>query len=296
MDAVGNVGVNTAEGAVPSEGLFAEGFLELCQGFFAPMYRRVSSAWWNNGVYGAVKRAYYMCNFDVGVAEYYVPTVLNGENFMQCHRIVVAVLPELDEEKYEGEINRLVRPLSMPLGFIDSETIFVVAPKVTRQHAFKVWREKFKAMLKIKRFGRRFVIPIVSPSPEIAFKKLLSHLKNFWQKRVEAFLDKLGIQPWMYDYKVRNLLSNTIKVIENFNYQITYCLKSMVAHLIVFEDGLYEALKAIGRLNILKSRVMDVAKRLTEALDVISVERRESLLAKLEECLMITCVIKQNQT
>jgi len=51
-------------------------------------------------------------------------------------------------------------------------------------------------------------------------------------------------------------------------------------------------LKAIGKLNVLKGRVMDIARRLTEALNIISVDKRESLLAKLEECLMITCVNK----
>jgi hypothetical protein len=270
--------------------LFAERFMELSQGYFAPLYKRVSESLWDNGVYGSVKRAYYTCKFDVGVAEYYVPTVLNGEGFMQSHRIVILVLPELDKETYEGEILRLLRPLSPPLGFIDSVTIFVVAPKVTKQHAFQVWKDKFKAMLKIKRVCGCFAIPIVSPNPEIAFKKLIGHIRNFWEKRVKAFLDRLKIQPWMYDYKVKNLISNTYKVIEIYDRQIMYCLKSMVAHLVYFVDGLAEALRAVGEINAMKGRVMDVARRLFEAMDVLEPEKREMLLVRLEDCLLFTHV------
>jgi hypothetical protein len=266
--------------AMPSEGLFAERFMELCQDWFAPLYRRVSEPLWNNGIYANVRRAYYTCRFDVGVAEYYVPTVLNGEGFMQCHRIVVMVLPELDKDRYEGEIVRLISPLSEPLGIIDSTTIFVVAPKVTRQHAFKVWKEKFKAMLKIKRIAGCFAIPIVSSAPEVAFKKLLGHLKNFWEKRVKAFLDKLKIQPWQYSYKIKNILSSTLKVIENYDSQIIYCLKSMVAHLTYFEDGFKEMIKTIAGINL--------AKEFTEVLKSLKPAMQAKVIVELQECLQAT--------
>jgi hypothetical protein len=267
-------------------GSFAERFLEFVQDWFAPLYKRVSEPLWNNGIYGYVKRAYYTCKFDVGVAEYYVPTVLNGENFIQCHRIVVVVLPELDKETYEGEIVRLIRPLSPPLGFIDSTTIFVVAPKPTRKQALMVKKEKFKAMLKIKRVAGCFAIPIISPVPEIAFKKLMGHIKNFWEKRVKAFLDRLKIQPWMYDYKVKNLISNTVRVIENYDRQIIYCLKSMVAHLVYFVDGLSEALKTIAGISLVK----EFAEEFAEMLERLKPPMREKVLIRLQECLQATHV------
>jgi hypothetical protein len=264
------------------EEAFAGDFLELCQHYFATLHGRVSAPVWNNGIYGYVKRAYYTCKFDVGVAEYYVPTVLNGENFMQCHRIVVVVLPELDKETYEGEIVRLISPLSPPLGFIDSTTIFVVAPKPTHKQALMVKKEKFKAMLKIKRVAGCFAIPIISPVPEIAFKKLMGHIKNFWEKRVKAFLDRLKIQPWMYDYKVKNLISNTLTVLENYDSQITYCLKSMVAHLVYFMDGFSDALKTIAGIGM--------AKEFAEMLKGLKPPMREKVLIRLQECLQATHV------
>jgi hypothetical protein len=278
--------------SVQAEGLFAEKFIEHCQDTFVPIYRRVSEQYWNNSIYGNVRRPYYMCNHDVGLAEYYVPTVLNGDGFVQKHRIVVSVLPELDMNIYESEVGKLTKPLSTPMGIIDSTTIFVVAPKVTRQHAFKVWKEKFKAMLKIKRVAGCFAIPIIHPDPEIAFKKLLSHLTNFWNKRIKAFLDKLKIQAWQYDYNFKNIVSLLPKVIENYSNQIVYCLRSMIAHFAYFEDCLKGAFKRLGELSMLKMRIFDTARRLAETVSLLDVRERLKITERFEECLAVTCVVK----
>jgi hypothetical protein len=286
-----DIGAILSQNTIPSEGLFAERFMELCQDYFATLYRRVSERIWNNGVYSYVKAAYYTCKFDVGVAEYHVPTVLNGENFMQYYRIAISVVPELDEETYWSEALRLVKVISPPMGWNDSGTIFIVAPKVTRKHAFQVWKEKHKGMLKIKRVAGWLVIPIVSPSPEVALKKLLTHVAHFWRARVKGFLRKLNVEPWQYDYDEKNILYYLPKVIENYSSQIIYCLRSMVAHLLYFMDRLKEVLNAIARLGDMKRKVMDAARRLAEALNVLEPRKREEVLAKLRECLLVTCVI-----
>jgi hypothetical protein len=273
-----------------SEGVFAEKFIEFCQDTFAPIYRRVSEKFWNNGVYAHARRPYYMCNHDLGLAEYYVPTVLNGEGFMQYHRIVVSVVPELDRETYEDEIVRLFRPLSRPMGLIDSTTIFVVAPKVSRLHAFRLWRDRLKARLKIKRFHGAFCIPIISPCPEIAFKRLMDHLKHFWDRRIKGFLERFGVQPWQYDYNIRNLISNTYQVIEYGNSQIIHCLKSMVAHLVYFMDRYAGHLELVGKLGDIKRKIEKTAQNLADSLDLLSPVEWESVLARLQECLAVTCV------
>jgi hypothetical protein len=263
---------------------FAERFMELLQDRFATLYRRVSEPVWNNGVYSCVRRAYYTCFFDLKFAEYYVPTVLNG-NTMQYHRVAVHIVPELDDEKYEQAIEYIRKPVNPPAGKIDSNTVFIVAPKVTRRHAFKVWKEKLNGMLKIKRKGNCMAIPIVSNIPEIAFKKLITHVVNFWDKRVRKFLEKLKIEGWMYDYDLRNIISNTLKVLENYNSQIVHSLRSMVAHLLYLMEGLKEALKLIGWFNKLKIKIVNTSKYLTEALNVLDPKKREEVLKKLEETL-----------
>jgi hypothetical protein len=55
----------------------------------------------------------------------------------------------------------------------------------------------------------------------------------------------------------------------------------MVAHLLYFMDRLRDALRAIGRLNEMKSKVMDTARRLVEALNVLEPKKREEVLVKL---------------
>jgi hypothetical protein len=278
-------GLPSQTNTTPIEGLFAERFIGLCQDYFATMYRRVTEKLWNNGVYAQVKAAYYMCNFDVGVAEYHVPTVLNGENFMQYYRIAVSVVPELDEDTYWMEALRLVKVISPPMGWNDSGTIFVVSPKVTRKHAYKVWKEKKNAMLKIKKVAGWLVIPIVSPSPEIAFKKLLTHVTHFWQTRVKGFLRKLHVEAWQYDYKVKNLLYYLPKVIEEFDRQIIYCLRSMVAHLCYFEDAFRDVMVAIGKISMLKEAVLARARLLVEALGWLGERDGVAVVAEMDRCL-----------
>jgi len=266
-------------------GLFADRFMEMAQDWFATLYQRVSQQYWNNGVYGSVKRGYYMCNFDDAVAEYYIPTALNGENFMQFHRIAVSILPEVDEDIYDGEARRLITPFTSPAGIVDSVTIFVVAPKVTKSHALKVKQLKHKAMLKIKRKGKAFIIPIVSPIPEVAFKRFADHIANFWHKRIQAFLNTLKIQPWQYGYKIENIISITLnhfnRVIEKYNPQIIHVLRSMVAHFTYLRGCVVEAVKSVGKLNIMKAKI----SRFAEMIHVLEPFKREEILAKIEECM-----------
>jgi len=286
------------EGDSMVDGMFAERFLELCQERFATLYRRVSERFWNNSVYGYVKRAYYMCRFDIGVAGYHVPTTVNGEGFPQENYIAIAVLPELDQQIFDEEVKRLSRPLSPCLGLLDSITIFVVAPKASKEQrrrlAGKPWKERLNLFLKNRRMGNIFAYPIICSSPEIAFKKLMDRLVNFWKKRVKGFLDSLKIQPYQYDYREENLLSNTYnsicRVLENYDRQIVHCLRSMVAHFVYFRDGLREAMRAIGSLNMLKNRAFNVQRRLNVALDVLEPKTREQVVSKLEEILLLTCV------
>lgn len=239
---------------------FASRFLELVQDAFARVYRNVSEKFWNTGVYSSVRQAYYTCNFDVGFGEYYVPTVMDSEGFMHFHRVVVVVLPELEEEIYEEEVKRVLVPSYRPMGVIDSTTIFIVAPRGTRRHRLRVFLGKFKAMLKIKRpsplHRNTLAIPIIHPDPEIAFKKLMTHVSHFWNVRVKRFVEALKLHPYQYDYKLENLLSITLKVIENYSNRIIHCLRSMVSHLLWFAGKLKEALNRIGALNILKSKVL----------------------------------------
>jgi hypothetical protein len=247
------------------QGYFAERLMELCQERFATLYKRVSEGIWNNGVYSFQRRPYYLASLDVGVLEYYVPTVLGGENFLRFNRIDITVVPELDEAVFEREAESMRRPLVSPAGIEDSSTGFVVAPRVTEDHARRVRTLGKRGMLKIRKFGRTFVVPIVAKTPEEAFRKILSHIVNFWEKRVRAFLEKLKIQPWQYDYKVTNLLSNTIRVIENYDSRIRYSLKAMVAHLAYFREGLERVGDLIRTVEHLKSLIRPLYRTVKEA-------------------------------
>jgi len=116
-------------------GAYAESILEKLQDVFAPMFRGVHERFWGSGVYACVRRPYIHVDWDHGLAEYYVPTALNGENIMQYHRIVVSIYPYMDHELEKSELVRLKMPIKPLAGRIDSESIILVAPKVSDSYA-----------------------------------------------------------------------------------------------------------------------------------------------------------------
>jgi len=270
---------------------YQERLFELVQDYFVPMYNKIDRKLWNNQIYASVKRPYYTTLFEYGIAEYYIPTTNNVDGGVQYYRVAFAVVPKLDEGKYENACEFVKRPLSTPPGKVDSTTIFVVGREVTEEHKRKVREQGKKAMLKIKQKGDCFCIPIVAPSPEVAFRKIMKHISHFWDGRVKAFLEKLGVQPWIYGGRIKNLLAllrnNTIKVIERVSETIKHSLESMVAHLVYFMDGLSMTQKLIAKLNMAIQRVHETAKQVAERVSLLNPFDRERVLAKLQECLII---------
>jgi len=238
-------------------GDFSQHFMEYVQDCFAPMYKRVYQKCWNNNVWSFIKRSYYICKHDLGLAEYYIPTCVNQDGLMQYHRVVVSVLPELDQEVFDAEVRRMLKPFILPAGKIDSCTVFVVAPRTTKTQKMKVKQFGRKAMVKISRIPKGLAMPIIVKEPEIAFKKLLTRLTHFWNVRVKRLLEKLEVQPMQYDYNLGNIIKDSITVIENKVYGVVkQNLKSMISTFLWLGDKLKLALKRIGNLNILKSKVL----------------------------------------
>ena len=153
-------------------GVFVEELVEMLMDTFAPMYQKVYRPLWNNGVYGEVKRPYYYVDHDSGILEFYVPTCLNGEGFMQYNRIVVRILPELDLKVWNSERRSLEHPFTSPAGLIDSESIFLVAPSTTEK-----WKMRFEAEKRME-VAKFFKEKGLDRNPRRLTKEELKELRN----------------------------------------------------------------------------------------------------------------------
>jgi len=283
-------------------GVFVEELVEMLMDTFAPMYQKVYRPLWNNGVYSEVKRPYYYVDHDSGILEFYVPTCLNGEGFMQYNRIVVRVLPELDLEVWNSERRSLEHPFTSPAGLIDSESIFLVAPSATEE-----WKRRFEAekRMEVARFFREKGLDrnprrltseeleelrrrkhsvfwrvkvrggirhrnkkgymtyfIIRKSAQQAYMAIMQRLKKFWEKRVKGLLEKVNVEPYHYDYKLENIPSTNGPLIEWVYPTIKHNLHSMVKTFIWFRDAVKSALREIKALALLKSRVLPLINEL----------------------------------
>jgi len=369
--------------AIFPHGAYAERILEKLQGVFAPMYRRVHEKFWSSGVYACVRRPYIHVDWDQGLAEYYVPTALNGENIMQYHRIVVSIYPYMDHGLKKSELGRLKMLIRPPAGRIDSESIILVAPKVSDSYARERrrsirfrdyletlrylrdkgiidltdgeiedaswraaseekklfspsdWREIMRKLSREEReeldharirarrreqlkwnirggynharpmdkYGSKHkgyrTLIIIEKSAEKAVKRIISHLRWFWKKRVIGMLRKLEIQPHQYDHDWRNILRpewnvsknrRTFRVYEideerriSINNSISRglvpviknILKSMVATFIWLSDKLKAIGHEIGQISILKSTIQAFSEEINPKLAALDPDRRQ---------------------
>ena len=262
-------------------GMWQTRVLEILQTVFSPMYRNVWEQNWNNSVFAGMKRPYYFCDFENGVYEIYIPTVMDATNNMHYWRIIVKTYDEIDEESMKANQTALLSPYISPMGYIDSETIVHLAQQTTpeyKQKLAKAWKEGgrplwFKTLLRgfKHRHKRGYFTPIViHQSPDIAVKRLLSFLRNFWKKRIVAFLKKLKLQDWMFQgYLVkRGQQSLLILLLEKYSFVIRNIAKNMLESYDWLSFKLKDLYSEIGRQNVQKTKIRPLLTQIRQTVDV----------------------------
>lgn len=262
--------------------------LEALQTIFSPMYRNVWEQHWNNCAFATMTCPYYFCDFEDGLYEVYVPTVVGGDNRMRYWRIVVQVYDEVDKETIERNQRVLTNPSIIPVGKVDSETICHLSRSTTKEHRYKLrclWnqggrRAWFKGLLKgFKHSNKRgyFTPIIVYESPDIAVKRLLSLLVNFIRKRIEAFFKKLKLQPWMFSQYLQKKRDEALILIliERYSYTIRSITNSLLDTFDWLKNRLKDIYAEIGRQNVQKTKIQPLIKELKQ---IINVYKRENSL------------------
>lgn len=165
---------------------FKECFLERAQQTFVPMYRKVHEKYYNNTVFSLMKRPYVYCSFEEGVAEYYIPTLINPENMLQYHRIVIKTFEVLEEQKIRDEVKNLKKQIQKAPGIVDSETIILAARKTNVRKIIRGFRHNLMAK------GRMTLI-VVAEKPKAAWLRALSLIKKFWSLRAKKLGETLKV-------------------------------------------------------------------------------------------------------
>lgn len=284
------------------DGEYASRIIELAQSEFVPNIKRISDELWNNSIFACVRRPYYMCNFEDAVAEYYIPTALSAENVMQYHRVVIAIYSELDKNIVDEEVKRLKVPFTYPMGRIDSETIFLIAPKVSKNQIENLKKNGRKAIMRGFRHEPKrgyMTVIIINSIPEIAWKKVTELLAKFWADRLSRLLNKLGVEisPRHIINKIMNCFSITRnlvnfikylmkhKVIEKLSLTLRTIIKSMCKVVEFLLGAMKRAMDEIGFQNVLLSAIRAINQ-------LKSIEERIRLMEALSKKLFINVRIK----
>ena len=246
---------------------------------YCRMYAKATERFWNNHTYSMAKRVYYDHNFDLGWAEYYFPTFPDG-NILSWHKVNILVLPELDQETFDSEIKRMVPKLSgresWPPGPIDSQTIFIVARRPTREQSARARIMGKKGMIKTRRVRNApncIAVPIISENPKEAAVKILKWIENFWRKRILRFCERVGAFMWeiVQDsrtfYRTFYYLLNDIDIMEGNRRlypRLRHMLTAFVGHFRVLNDYIAALAEEAEGAEAAKALVLGVARWVAE--------------------------------
>ena len=165
-------------------GTYVDTFFELISEIFSRAYTKVYSGYWNDGLEQRMRRDYTSTDWNNCIYETYVPVAAVEDQNMSFFRIVMKVVPEISQKEAKELSVDLMRPLEKPVGVIDSELIVLVAPRRKGYtHGFK----------HVPMRGHLTAIIINRNAIEVV-KKLSRIIYKFIEKRMDALLEKFGIQ------------------------------------------------------------------------------------------------------
>jgi len=228
--------------------------MDLLLGIFSGLYHEVSELLWNDERFMAyVRRSYGFYDHDLGVLEQYLPTALNGENLMQFLRAIVKIVPEMDQEEFKRIGRGLRQPYTKPMGFQDSEMIFVVSK---RGYARGFRHGYIRAYM---------TFAIVDKSPERAAYRILTRMISHLKKRLDAFVRSLKLPIWMVErllYEVRK--GKKFSLLYNLKQRFSLTVMTILENFIATINFLANKLRWIGRELGKKTQLKNAAYKLRE--------------------------------
>lgn len=264
-------------------GSYTDRLLELCNETFSTLYYNVLKRYWHDNKFMAkMPRNYAFTNWRKGIYEVYIPTRDEPACNLQYYRVAVKILPELDRDISKTESAAMRKLQIRPNGVLDSELIVLMAEK--RSEKAKKERQFLRGFKHVKKPGY-LTAQIITNIPEIAFKRMLTLISKFIEKRIDKLLEKMDFQPWQYDFKEKQQFyySYLFSLIERFSHLIATTLRSF-SHVLYWVNGKIKAVKReIGRQSMLKMAIHKI-RELKPLLKDLGLAKSE-LLCDLEKAL-----------
>lgn len=268
-------------------GIFAEGVINnLCEAFL-PIYAEISKPLFNNSMIASVRRSYHYYDQENGIFEYFVPIHLDGENRQSYLRIAVKCVDgALTPEKLKEESKNMRAAIVSPAGYIDSEMIFIVAPKAQRGGKGELPKGF------VHGFYRRYMTyAIVNPIPEICVRRILYLVASHVKKRAQALAEKLNLPRWMAHWFIRSLMrGKRLDVIFTIGQRLGLNVQTLLNNLLnltVFLIGKFQEIgRKIGQLSILKASVFKASELAQELKGILKEQEIQETIGRLTQLLL----------
>jgi len=258
---------------------------ELCESFL-PVYKEITEPFFNNSVIASVRRSYHYYDREEGVFEYWIATHLNGEGFMTNCRVGVKVVDWCDPERLEEESRKLRQSIVSPMGFMDSELIFIVSPKPRKDKDGNLPRGFCHSSY------RKFMTYFIgADDPLRAVSRILYLVAVFFKKRVKALGEKLNFPRWMIDWFINSMMKRRkldvlFTLSQRLSLKVMTLLNNLLSLTIYFIQKFQKVSRKFGEKQILKNALRQLRKLGIQVKGILSDKEIATMIGKLQQLLI----------
>ena len=286
-----------------SFGAYTDKILGYANQTFTSMYRGVYKRYWDDGSFFQKMNQCY-CTTDAENATYetYIPTADVVGHGLSYYRIVLKLIPEVDNQRFREEVEKLRTPLRQVPGVIDSELIIVLSPKLSKWGFIRAFRHIKKpgylsSIFITKAFDKKTRKSYLIP-PQVMWTKLVRFIAEFLNKRILAWLDSLKLQPFQWDYNASNMLyyicSNS-EILTRFSHSIRTSIVSLSHSLDWLLKKISDIKKEIGAENAAKQAIKPFLGVKVDQWNKVWDNIRKGLQEEFEERQKESCLLKPEE-
>ena len=233
-----------------SLGNFTDKILQYANETFSVLHRRfLKEIWGNNSTTAKLHHNQCRTNWQNGTYEVYIPTRDDPNMNLRYSRIAIQVLPEISNATKRAEAYRLQQDTEKPLGVVESELLILVAYQQSQAGIVK----GFKHQTQPGYFTGIFVSR--QRSPELIWKRILDHITNFIQKRLDGLMRSLKLETWIWKWTQKTLGISTINtILEKYSLSIRQSAFTFLKLYQHFIDKMKLILHEIGIQNTAKGK------------------------------------------
>lgn len=256
-------------------GQYTDKLLQYANQTFATIHHKfLKEIWGDNKTTNKLHSNQTYTDWQNGRYEVYIPTRDSLEYNLKYYRIAIQIQELNSNDTKHADAYKLMEPIKQPLGEIESELLILIAPHQDRWGLVRGFKHRNKPGY--------FTAVFTNKSPEIVWKRILDHIGNFIQKRIDGFFACLGFETWLWKWaqtKEDNMLYYST-ILGRFSYVIRQSVFTLVKLYQHVRDFMRGVLKEIGIQNVVKQAI--------EPLKRLSLPELQRVFSGIREQLQIT--------